>query len=780
MGTCNTSYHFSTPATCFQEAFPLGNGSLGAMVYCGTFDDKISLNHDTLWSGHPRSYAVPQNAPETFKKAGDLVLEGKIAEAQELLEQHFNCHDTQKFLPMGNLTFESEKKEFSDYKRTLDLEKGEVFAEYTADGARYTKKYLVSHGKKCLAVKYGCEEAGKISFTLSFDTEMAVYERASHENALSVSARCPSYGKPRKQGRKDTDERLLVFSDIDGDSVAFTLCMKVKTQNGRVLVGNDSLTVQNADEAEIFITVATSFIDPYTMPSGEHRNACLALSEVCENFDRIEKEHTKDHSALFSRVSLEICHKDEARYEFSRKDITERLKSFDGRDLGLCELLFNFGRYLLISGSRKGSRSMNLQGIWNELINPRWSSNYTTNINTEMNYWPAFSCGLSECFEPFARQVEELVPSGKKTAEQFYNARGFVCHHNTDLWAHTMPVSPDYPVSAIWSPWPMASGWMAAQLYDGFEYTLDIGYLKKIYPIMKEAALFYCDIMREVDGKLCVCPSSSPENRYMIDGKPCSLAKCATISQSIVKELFEKIIKASEILHIDYDFACELTTVLPKLAPYAIASDGRLVEWDREHEEEDIHHRHISHLYSLYPGHSISVGKTPELANACKRTLETRGDAGTGWSLGWKICLRAALHDGDHAFVLLKNQLKFSEPTEHCDVLLDGGTFPNLFDCHPPFQIDGNFGATAGIALMLLQSEIGKIELLPALPSAWLSGRVSGLCAKGNIKVDMEWENGEVKYVALVSPAKQTVKLCYNGVIEEVELNSNETIYLTV
>lgn len=780
MATCNTSYHFSTPAKCFQEAFPLGNGSLGAMVYGGAFKDKISLNHDTLWSGHPRSYAVPKDAPKIYKMAGDLVLEGKIAEAQQLLEQSFNCHDTQKYLPMGNITFESVEKEYSDYKRTLDLEKGEAFAEYTVDGAKYTKKYLVSHGKKCLAVKYGCEEAGNISFTLRFDTKMAVYETESSESMLSVSARCPSYGKPRKQGRKDTDERSLVFSDIDGDSVAFTLCMKVRTKNGSVLAGNDFLTVQNADEAEVFVTVATSFIDPYTMPSGEHRDTCVELSDACDGFDKIEEEHIKDHSTLFSRVSLEICPKDEARLEYSEKDITERLKAFDGSDLGLCELLFNFGRYLMISGSRKGSRSMNLQGVWNELIDPPWSSNYTTNINTEMNYWPAFSCGLSECFEPFLKQVEELVPSGKKTANQFYNARGFVCHHNTDLWAHTMPVSPDYPDSSVWSPWQMASGWMASQLYEGFEYTLDIGYLKRIYPIMKEAALFYCDIMREAEGKLCVCPSSSPENRYMIDGKPYALAKRSTISQSIVKELFENIIKASKILHTDYDFADELLEMLPKLDPYAIGSDGRLVEWDREYDEEDIHHRHISHLYSLYPGHSISVGKTPELAQACRRTLEMRGDAGTGWSLGWKICLWAALHDGDHAFVLLKNQLKFAEPTEHCDVLLNGGTFPNLFDSHPPFQIDGNFGATAGIALMLLQSEMGKIEILPALPSAWHSGRVSGLRAKGNIKVDMEWKNGEVIRVALETPAKQTVKLCYNGVIEEISLNSNEKIYLTV
>ena len=296
---------------------------------------------------------------------------------------------------------------------------------------------------------------------------------------------------------------------------------------------------------------------------------------------------------------------------------------------------------------------------------------------------------------------------------------------------------------------------------------------------MKQAALFYCDILREVDGKLLIIPSSSPENRYVEEGEYFSLAKSATISQSIVKELFEAVIKAANTLQIDYDFAQELLKKLPRLEPYKIGSDGRLLEWDKEYEEEDIHHRHISHLYSLYPGHSISIGKTPELAEACRRSLEARGDNGTGWSLGWKICLWAALHDGDRAYKLLKNQLKYAEPTETCDVLLNGGTFPNLFDCHPPFQIDGNFAAPAGIAMMLLQSEIGKIELLPALPFEWSSGKVSGLCAKGNVTVDMVWENGEVKHFALVSPACQTLKLLYNGITEEIHLNSNEKKYIS-
>ncbi len=471
----NNSYFFKNAASLFEEAFPIGNGTIGAMIYGGTKKERISLNHDTLWSGRHFEYDAPENAQENYLEARSLVAQGKINEAQKLLEDHFNCHDTQMYMPLGSIFIEHDRNDGGEYKRTLDMSKGKVTAEYDDGEVSFEHSYITSFDSECLAFRIKPSKKGSLSFVLSFESELKIIsdELRVDKSVLVFTGKCPSYTKPKKQGPDDHDERLVVYSEREDESIMFTLCIKPVVTGGSVSFENAKIYVENADRAEIFVTVRTSFIDPYTLPLREHRKAAISAVKKCENYDDIEKKHFSDFSALYSRTSLEICRDDGNKKAFAELPIDERLKNFDGTDHGLCELIFNFGRYLMISGSRNGSQPLNLQGIWNEKLLAPWSSGYTVNINTEMNYWPAFSCNLAECFEPFSSFMKNIVPSGTRTAREFYCASGFVMHHNTDIWAHTVPVSPGIRNSTNWSPWPMASGWMAIQLFDRYEYTLD-------------------------------------------------------------------------------------------------------------------------------------------------------------------------------------------------------------------------------------------------------------------------------------------------------------------
>ena len=773
----NTSYFFNKGAEKFEEAFPIGNGSLGAMIYGGTTKEKISVNHDTLWSGKRFEYDPPENASDNFYEARRLVNEGKKVEASRLLENGFNCHDSQMYMPLGNIFIEHKRGDGGEYIRTLDMSKGKVFAEYDDGTSAFEHSYIASHDNECLAFKFKSVRRGNLSFTLSFEGTIKILsdELRVDKSVLVFTGKCPSYTKPKKQGPNDNDDRLIVYSEREDESIMFTLCIKPVVYGGEMHFEDGRIIVENADRAEIFVTCRTSFIDSYTLPLREHRKAAISAVKNCCDYDDIEKKHVQDFGELFDRTSLDLLYDDDGKKEFEKIPIDERLKGFDGSDVGLCELIFNFGRYLLISGSRKGSQPLNLQGIWNEKPLPPWSSGYTCNINFEMNYWPAFSCNLGECFEPFSSFVKNLVPSGVKTAKEYYGASGFVMHHNSDIWAHTIPVSPHVESSSMWSPWPMGSGWMAIQLFEGYEYTLDKEYLAEIYPVMKKAAEFYKDVLTQDGDKLIISPASSPENNYMYNGQMVALAKYCTMSQSIVAELFNRVIIAAEILSVDSELRSELRRMSEKLDPYHIGSDGRLLEWADEYEEYEVDHRHVSHLFSLFPGRFISVEKTPELANACRRSLEVRGDAGTGWCLGWKTCLYATLRDGNHAYKLLKTQLTYAEPTDICSAH-GGGTFPNLFDAHPPFQIDGNFAASAAIAQMLMQSEIGKIELLPAIPDEWHSGKVTGLLARGNVSVDITWENSRIKKAFLCSPVAQKIELVANGESRICELSAGKML----
>ena len=761
----NTSYYFKEPAKVFEEAFPMGNGKTGIMVYGGTQKERISLNSDTVWSGHYERILPPEGAYENWIEARKQAVEGNHQKVNDLLTKGFVQDYTQKYLPVGNLNLEFGHEQVDHYKRKLDLEKGIAEITYTYNKKTYKRTCFVSEKQDCIVVHISCSEPGSVTLAASLETPLWLLENKAEDDLLELYGMCPS---DYERG-KLPDERYL-YSQKEGDSVRYSVCLKPVVKNGTCQAMDGALQIADADEVTLFVAIRTSFVDSYSAPVKECRQRAKADVVSCGSFEDVRAEHETRFAELFRRVKLSLS---TVEPDIDHK---ERMKNFDGSDKGLYELMFHFGRYLMISGSMPGSRAMNLQGIWNELIMPPWSSNYTVNINTEMNYWPTFTCNLAECFEPFASLVKEMVPSGRCTAQDYYHAKGFVCHHNTDLWSHTAPVGVRNPNPASFSPWPLASAWLAEQLFDGYEYTLDKEYLEEIYPVMKAAAEFYLDVMVEDNGKLILTPSSSPENRFVVDGKSYALAKYAAMSQSMIEELFRHVMEASRIMETDEVFRKQVEEAHDKLQMPEIGSDGRLLEWDQEYEEAEKLHRHVSHLYALYPGTSISIDETPELAEACRQTLLARGDDGTGWSLGWKISFWAFLQDGDHAEKLIKRQLRYVDPDAEMNYSNGGGTYPNLFDAHPPFQIDGNFGTSAGIANMLLQSKRGLLHLLPALPTSWSEGSFEGLVAKGNVTVSAWWKDGKVYRMILCSETDQEVAVRVNGKTEKIMLTAKEPL----
>lgn len=751
---------YNRSANFFEEAIPLGNGHLGAMCYGKTDCEKISLNDDTLYSGANEEHIPPENAPKIWKKIQKLCAEGRDSEAYKAA-LGFTAEDCEVYLPLADIFIKSDHRDVSDYRRGLIFSDGLAYVDYLSDGVTYHREVFASKSRDCITVHFSADKPGALSMNISFSQRLKITNKKFTDSLAIYDGVAPCGVTGR-----NSENTGYIFGNED-KCIHFTNIFRIEQIGGEKRICDDGFVIGSADEVTVYIFSKTSF------NTQNYHEVCLENANRPISYDELKAEHIRDFSELYNRAELSLSDSE------SNIATDKRIIGFDGTDLGLFELLFNYGRYLLISSSRPGSMATNLQGIWNERQVPMWNSAYTVNINTEMNYWPAHTSNLGECFEPFIALMKILQRSGKKTAEKYYDAPGFVCHHNSDIFGHTNPVGRGQGGTPLWSFWNMASGWMACQLYDEYEYTMDKAVLKDtIYPIMKDAALFYLHIMvRNENGKYMVSPSTSPENRFFIredSDEWSSISRTTAMTAAILFELFSKLIKATYILDTDYEFRNELESVIKELWTPQIGADGRLMEWYEERKEFEVRHRHVSHLFGLYPGEMISPEKTPELADACKKSLLVRGDVGTGWSLAWKVNLWARLLDGNHALAVLKRQLTYVDPKKPINYVNGGGTYPNLMDAHPPFQIDGNFGVCAGIIEMLMQSKVGKIKLLPALPDEFKNGYIRGIKAKGNVTVSIWWENNRVKKAVLSSPIEQQAEISMNDKTVTVTLGKAE------
>ena len=744
---------YYAPARNFNEALPIGNGTLGAMVYGSLPVEKLTLNHDTLWSGSPHAY-VREGAHEAYLRAVEATDKGDIFEAERIIEEDFTGPFTDSYLPLGTLYFDLGDGDINNYFRELDMARGLASASNT----KVHIEHLASFDYKCIASKISFTESSSFKIRLESEIKHQIFVNG---NTIILRGQCPS-------SVKENQEPIY-----DGKGIQFTAVIKVKT-DGSLRRSNDGLYVENTKNTEVFFTACTSFVNHRNISDSTHEARAMHAAVMClaAGYDRIKERQTEYYAEHYGAVELQVSDTDYTDDTLTRLSAKEK-------DVGLVELLFNFGRYLTIASSAKGSQATNLQGIWNEQMCAIWKSNYTVNINTEMNYWHTLMCGLPDFHYPVIDLVKKISDTGRVTAKEFYGADGYVCHHNIDLWGNTVAVGgmgdEHIEGNSNFSYWSGAAGWLCRNVFEYYEYTLDKQFLNDTaYPLMKGAAEFYLSILRPVGDRLAISPATSPENQYVVDGEYHAMGRWTTMMQSIVADLFANCVKACEILGIDSEWKQQLVEIIPKLKPFEIASDGRLLEWDKEVEERDREHRHVSHLYGLYPADMVTTDSTPELAEACKKSLEVRGDEGTGWALTWKACLWAKLKDGDHALKMIKRQLEVIDSEHTSCELWGGGTYPNLFCAHPPFQIDGNFGITAAIAMLFLQCEDGKIKILPALPLEFANGEVRGLVAKGGIKVYIKWKDGFAREAGFSGTCDTRTTVVINGKAMELDIKAGE------
>lgn len=774
----NMKLHYDRPAEYFEEALVIGNGTMGATLYGGVKKDKISFNDITLWTGEPES---ENSSPDAFNVIPEIrvLLDNEDYEGADKAQYKVQGHYSENYQPLGTLTIEylDDTAGISDYHRWLDIGNATARTQYLKDGKLFTSDYFASAPDSVIVIRLKSENKEGIHALLSFDSPLPHSSQVA-DNEISVEGYAayhsfPVYYKAEDKHRYDPER-----------GIHFKTLVRVLSVDGSVKnrYSDSRIEIDGSTEVLILIANVTSFngFDKDPVKEGRNYRSHVEKRMKCtigKTYDALREAHIRDYKYYFDRVKLDLGNTDD---DIAALPTDKQLLFYTDckqQNPDLEELYFQFGRYLLISSSRTPGVPANLQGLWNESVLPPWSSNYTVNINLEENYWASGTTNLIEMQYPLIEFIANLSKTGRKTAKDYYGVeRGWCLGHNSDIWAMTCPVGLNEG-DPSWACWTMGGTWLSTHIWEHYLFTLDKGFLCKFYPVLKGAAEFCMDWLVEKDGKLVTSPGTSPENKYITpDGYVGATSYGNTSDLAMIRECLIDAAEASKVLGVDKSFRKRIKKTLSRLYPYQVGKDGNLQEWYYDWQDQDPYHRHQSHLFGLYPGHHLSVEETPELAAACARTLQIKGDETTGWSTGWRVNLLARLRDGEKAYHMYRRLLRYVSPDNYKgeDARRGGGTYPNLLDAHSPFQIDGNFGGCSGVIEMLMQSSTNKIVLLPALPESWADGSVQGICARGGFVVNMEWKNREVVSLIVSSLKGGQTEICFNGVSKKVVFKAGE------